>query len=81
MTSPTLAPPDVTTELETEPSGPDGLAHYVRHQDVIAATFDGALATALCGKRWDAKRSPRGLPVCPVCQELYGLLDGPGAGE
>ncbi len=49
----------------------DGLAHFVKKDDIIAATFSGKPAFALCGKRWVPNRNPEGLPVCPKCAAIY----------
>lgn len=64
---------DILNDLDesTDDGEGDGLAHYVHQDDIIAATFQGKVVFALCGKRWVPNRNPEGLPVCPGCQAEY----------
>jgi hypothetical protein len=64
---------EILEELDesTDDGQGDGLAHYVHQDKIIAATFHGIPAFALCGKRWVPTRHPEGLPVCPKCAEIY----------
>lgn len=56
----------------------DRFAHYVRKEDIIAATMHGKTVLALCGKKWVARRSPEKYPVCPTCKEIYeSMPEGP----
>lgn len=64
---------DILNDLDesTDDGEGDGLAHYVHQDDIIAATFQGKVVFALCGKRWVPNRNPEGLPICPKCIEAY----------
>lgn len=81
MSTQTLERTETLTELDIEilselddsidDGEGDGHAHYVKQEDIIAATFSGKPAFALCGKRWVPNRNPEGLPVCPKCKAIY----------
>ncbi len=63
---------DTTTITSTaEPGDHDLFSHYVSKDAIVAATFDGTPAIALCGKTWQANRSPEGLTLCPECQDVH----------
>lgn len=64
---------DILNDLDesTDDGKGDGLAHYVHQDDIIAATFQGKVVFALCGKRWVPNRNPEGLPVCARCQAVH----------
>ena len=72
MSIDTLESLDLTlTTQPAEPGDHDLFAHYVKKEDIIASTIDGTPAIALCGKKWQASRSPEGLTVCPECQDVH----------
>lgn len=66
---------EIIEQLETSPHDdtPDRerYAHYVKKDDIIAASFEGKAVYALCGKKWVASHNPEGLPVCPRCAEIH----------
>lgn len=67
---------DTGLKIDTENGEHDRFAHYVSKDDIIAATFEGKVVFALCGKLWVASKSPEGLPVCPTCVEVLETLPG-----
>lgn len=76
---------DLTTGTDVRPDdggGHDRFSHYVQKDRLVQATIEGTPVVALCGKLWSPKHSPKGLPVCPVCKEVWEAMDeGPGAGD
>lgn len=72
--SPSTTVPDSVPAAGGTGGGGDEHAHYVRRLSMLRSRVTGAPVTALCGKTWRPRRSPRGLPVCPVCRELVAVV-------
>jgi hypothetical protein len=74
MSTPTVAPVEITPDAEVRPSTDDGdhdrFAHYVRKSDLMRGYVEGEAITALCGKKWVPTRDPERFPVCPTCMEI-----------
>jgi hypothetical protein len=66
------------TLAETDEGEHDRFSHYVRKDDIVRATIEGAAVIALCGKKWVPHRDPQRYPVCPTCKEIFEALPAGG---
>lgn len=67
-----LERPDTVTT--TGDGDHDKFSHYVTKNDLAAATFDGKVIHALCGKQWRPDSDPDRYPLCPRCKEVFDAL-------
>lgn len=68
-----VAATEVLPEVDDDLSDFDGMAHYAR----ISSLVKGGVQIALCGKKWIPRTAGVevfDMPVCPPCEELFGLL-------
>ena len=59
---------------ETVAGDHDLFSHYCKKSDIERAVFDGAVITALCGKRWTPTRDFAKFPVCPECARILNTV-------
>lgn len=60
----------------TDEGDHDLFSHYAKKTDIEKAVFDGAVITALCGKRWTPTRDFTKFPVCQTCKDIYEQMKG-----
>lgn len=76
MSTDVLERPETKTQTG---SGPGDVAHIAAKDKITEAYINGTALTALCGHVWVPSKSPKGLPVCPVCKDLADLAWGADA--
>ena len=59
--------------VPTDEGDHERFSHYVDKHKLTEAMVMGTPVVALCGKVWVPSRDPKNFPVCPMCQELYGM--------
>lgn len=71
MTTSTLDP---VVDPRIDDGTTENIAHLIRKEDQLKAFVYGEAVTALCGKHWVPTVEPKGLPLCPACEKILGLL-------
>lgn len=65
---------DARPDLRLDHGDHERFAHYAVKGQIAASAVEGTPIEALCGKTFVVSRDPKGLPICPDCQDLYNGL-------